>query len=140
MERPTDRYGQRRLAPGRRRLIIVALTVLVLVAGVAIAYVGFDRLGSQDVKGEINTFQVLDDSTVEITMNVTRKDPSVPAVCIVRARAADGDEVGRREILVAPAADSTVQVTADVKASKPPAVGDVYGCGTDVPAYLEQSG
>jgi hypothetical protein len=29
-----------------------------------------------------------------------------------------------------------VQVTAVVKSSRPPVVGDVYGCGTDVPAYL----
>jgi hypothetical protein len=29
-----------------------------------------------------------------------------------------------------------VQVTAAVKSSRPPVVGDVYGCGTDVPSYL----
>ena len=32
--------------------------------------------------------------------------------------------------------DETVQVTTVVKASRPPVVGDVYGCGTDVPSYL----
>lgn len=140
IERPADRYGRPPPSPRRRRLITVALTALVLVAGVAIAAVGFDRLGAQDVDGEINGFRVLDDTTVEVTMNVTRKDPSRPAVCIVRARSYDGDEVGRREILVTPTDQATVQVTAQVKASKPPAVGDVYGCGTDVPAYLDQTG
>jgi hypothetical protein len=29
-----------------------------------------------------------------------------------------------------------VQVTTVVKASRTPVVGDVYGCGTDVPPYL----
>jgi hypothetical protein len=32
-----------------------------------------------------------------------------------------------------------VQVRAIVKASRPPVVGDVYGCGTDVPSYLVAS-
>ena len=33
-------------------------------------------------------------------------------------------------------AGQTVQVTAAVKSNRPPVVGDVYGCGTDVPSYL----
>jgi hypothetical protein len=39
-------------------------------------------------------------------------------------------------VLVAPSSQETVQVSAPVKTSRPPAMGDVYGCGTDVPAYL----
>ena len=81
-------------------------------------------------------FRVLDDRTVEITLGVTRKDPSRPVVCIVRARSYDGDESGRRELLVAPSEDKTVQVTTVVQTSKPAVVGDLYGCGLDVPDYL----
>jgi hypothetical protein len=54
----------------------------------------------------------------------------------VRARSIDGGETGRREVLVPPSPHATVQVTAIVKTSQRPVVGDVYGCGTDVPAYL----
>ena len=71
-----------------------------------------------------------------MTISVTRDDPSRPAVCIVRARSNDGSETGRREVLVAPSSDKTVQVTTLVKTSRPPVIGDVYGCGTDVPSYL----
>ena len=62
--------------------------------------------------------------------------PSRPVDCIVRVRAKDGSETGRREVLVPPASETTVQVTTIVKSSKPPVMGDVYGCGTDVPGYL----
>ena len=68
-----------------------------------------------------------------MTVNVTRDDPSRPVVCIVRARSIDGSETGRREVLVPPSTQKTVQVTTVVKTSRPPVVGDVYGCGTDVP-------
>jgi hypothetical protein len=54
----------------------------------------------------------------------------------VRVRAKDGSETGRREVLIPPSTQKTVQVTAVLKSSKPAAVGDIYGCGTDVPAYL----
>jgi hypothetical protein len=37
---------------------------------------------------------------------------------------------------VPPSTQETVQVTTVVKASHKPVVGDVYGCGTDVPSYL----
>ena len=73
---------------------------------------------------------------MEVTLSVTRDDPSRPVVCIVRARSIDGNETGRREVLVPPSIAATVQVTTIVKSSRQPVVGDVYGCGTDVPGYL----
>jgi len=57
----------------------------------------------------------------------------------VRARSIDGAESGRREVLVVPSEHATVQVTTIVKSTRAPVVGDVYGCGTDVPSYLVAS-
>ncbi len=54
----------------------------------------------------------------------------------MRARSNDGSETGRREVWCRRATAKTVQVTTTVKSSRPPVIGDVYGCGTDVPAYL----
>jgi hypothetical protein len=135
-QRPEDRYGRPRLSPGSRRGVVIALTVLVLAAGVMVAAVGYQRLGSSDVEGKLGGYQLVDDQTVNVTISVTRADPSKPVVCIVRGRSVDGSETGRREILVPPSDATTVQVTAPVKTSRPPVVGDVYGCGTDVPGYL----
>ena len=136
IERPEARYGRQRLDRRSRRWIAIGLTLLVVVLGVAIAAVAFTRLGSAEVEGELGGYRVLDDQTIEVTMSVTREDPSQPVVCIVRARSYDGTETGRRELLVPPAEQSTVQVTTLVKTSAPAVVGDVYGCGTEVPSYL----
>jgi hypothetical protein len=139
IERPAARYGRQRLSPGRRRWIAIGLTVLVLAAGIAIAVIASQRLGTGEVKGEMGGYQLIDDETVQVTITVTRDDPSRPVVCIVRARSIDGSETGRREVLVPPSDQATVQVTSIVKTSRPPVVGDVYGCGTDVPSYLVAS-
>jgi hypothetical protein len=136
IERPAARYGRQRLTVGARRWIAIGLTVLTLAAGIAIAVIASQRLGSGDVKGELAGYQLIDEETVQVTINVTRDDPSRSVVCIVRARSLDGSETGRREVLVPPSAQPTVQVTSVVKASRAPVVGDVYGCGTDVPSYL----
>jgi uncharacterized protein DUF4307 len=135
IERPSARYGRQRLTRRQRRLIAGGLTALVLVAGVAIAIIASGRFGSP-AEGELRGYRLVDDQTVEVTISVTREDPAQPAVCIVRARSIDGSETGRREVLVPPSTQKTVQVTAVVKSYRPPVVGDVYGCGTDVPAYL----
>jgi hypothetical protein len=112
---------------------------VVLVAGVVIAIVASQRLGSGDVQGELGGYQVVDSETLSVTIKVTRADPSRPVVCIVRAKSIDGAETGRREVLVPPSSQATINVTTTVKATRPPVVGDVYGCGTDVPSYLVAS-
>jgi hypothetical protein len=136
IERPVARYGQQRLSRRSRRRLAVVLFVVIVVAGVALALVAFQRLGTGEVKGELGGYELIDGQTARVTISVTRKDPSRPVVCIIRARSIDGAEIGRRELLVPPSSLATVQVTAVVKSSRPPVVGDVYGCGTDVPAYL----
>jgi len=136
IERPTARYGQQRLSASSRRRLVIGLTILIVAAGVALAAVAFQRLGTAPVKGELSSYTLLDNETVGITLSVTREDPAQPVVCVVRARALDGSESGRRELLVAPSTVKTVQVSTVVKSTKPPVVGDVYGCGTDVPRYL----
>ncbi|MEN4476819.1 DUF4307 domain-containing protein [Mycolicibacterium cosmeticum] len=137
IDRPAARYGRQRLSRSTRRRVAIGLTALIVLAGVALAFVAFNRLGSGDVKGELGAYRLVDDRTVAVTITVTRADPARPVVCIVRARSKDGGEVGRREILVPPSTETSVQVTTEVKTTKPPVVGDIYGCGTDVPGYLK---
>ncbi|MCH9668201.1 MAG: DUF4307 domain-containing protein [Actinomycetia bacterium] len=136
IERPAARYGRQRLTRRTRRRIAVGLTALVALLGVAVAVVAFTRFSSGDVKGELGAYRIVDDQTVEVTASVTRDDPSQPVVCIIRARSYDGAETGRREVLVPPATAKTVQIRALVATSRPSVVGDVYGCGSDVPSYL----
>ncbi|AWV48666.1 hypothetical protein JK2ML_2392 [Mycobacterium leprae Kyoto-2] len=130
------RYGRSRL-PGRsRHRGVIALTVLAVAASTGIAVIGYQRLGTSDVAGSLASYRVLDDETVSVTISVMRSDPSRPVDCIVRVRAKDGSETGRREVLVAPAEATTVQVVTTVKSARPPVMADIYGCGTDVPGYL----
>jgi hypothetical protein len=139
IEPAAARYGRRRLSRGNRRWIAVGLGALVVAVGIGIAVIASQRLGTGEVKGELGGYQLVDDETVQVTITVTRDDPSRPVVCIVRARSIDGSETGRREVLVPPSTQKTVQVRTVVKSSRPPVVGDVYGCGTDVPSYLVAS-
>jgi phage tail tape-measure protein len=134
--RPEARYGRSRLSRIPRRWVIGTLGALVVVAGLVIAVIGYHRFGTSDVKGTTAGYRVIDDQTASITISVTRSDPSRPVDCIVRVRSKDGSETGRRELLVPPSDAATVQVTTTVKSFEPPVVADIYGCGTDVPAYL----
>lgn len=134
--RPEARYGRNRLSRKSRRGVVIGLTVLVLALGVGIAVVAYRQIGSGPVKGTLAGYQVIDGETASVTISVYRTDPSRPVACIVRIRSKDGSETGRREVLVPPANQQTVQVTTTLKSSKPPAMADVYGCGADVPEYL----
>jgi uncharacterized protein DUF4307 len=119
--------------------VVIMLAVLVVAAGLVVAVIGYQRLGTSDVAGSLAGYQVIDNETASVTISVTRSDPSRPVDCIVRVRSKDGSETGRREVLVPPSDQATVQVTTTVKSSQPPVMADIYGCGTDVPGYLRSA-
>lgn len=134
--RPDARYGRPRLSRRARRRVAIALGVLVAAAGIVIAVIGYQRISTSAVTGSLVGYRLVDDETASVTISVTRSDPSRPVACIVRVRATNGTETGRRELLVPPSEATTVQVTTTVKSSQPPVMADVYGCGTEVPSYL----
>ncbi|WP_028477723.1 DUF4307 domain-containing protein [Nocardia sp. CNY236] len=129
----TDRYGT---PPRRRRWIALVLGGLVVLAGVGIAYLGFQKFGPQDIEAKQLSYTLVDESTIDIRFKVTRADPSRPVVCFIRAMSRDATEVGRREVLIAPSSSGTVELTTTVRASERPAAGSVYGCSDQVPSYL----
>lgn len=134
--RPDARYGRPRLSRRARRRVAIALGVLVAAAGIVIAVIGYQRISTSAVTGSLVGYRLVDDETASVTISVTRSDPSRPVACIVRVRATNGSETGRRELLVPPSEATTVQVTTTVKSSQPPVMADVYGCGNEVPSYL----
>lgn len=138
--RPSPRYGPGPIPPQRRRQITRVAGILVTLALIGIAVTAYHRFEGKAVEGELAAYEVLDDKTVSVTISVTRKDPALPVVCIVRARSRDGAETGRREFIVGPSSARTVQVTQTVESYQRPLVGDIYGCGTEIPPYLQRTG
>lgn len=131
---PEGRYGKqaRRPLPKWLRWSLPVVGVLV---GVVVALVAYQNLGNQPIEAKQSAFEVLDDRSVEVTFEVVRDQPDRPAVCVIRARSDDGDEAGRREVLIPPGRTTSV-AKAVVHASKPPVTGEVFGCSYQVPAYL----
>jgi hypothetical protein len=112
------------------------LTGAVILAGLLVAWLGYQRFSDADISGEASGYDILDDTSVEVKFTVNRKDPTVPATCVVRARSRDGAETGRREVYVPASKDGQLAMSAIVRTSAPPAVGEVYGCSETVPPYL----
>ncbi|MBF6339541.1 DUF4307 domain-containing protein [Nocardia abscessus] len=131
---PADRYGTR--PRKRRRWVAPALGVVVVLAGLGVAYLGYQKYGPDDIEAEQLGYVVVDDSTMTIRLKVTRADPERPVVCFVRAMARDGSELGRREVLVEPSRSGTVELSTVVRSSARPASGSVYACSDQVPSYL----
>ncbi|MBB4674113.1 DUF4307 domain-containing protein [Crossiella cryophila] len=131
---PEGRYGRssdRRTPPWVR----VALLVAGVSVGGVLAFVGYRNLGITPIEGKQTAYQVLDNTAVKISFEVARDQPERPAVCVVRARSKDGDEVGRREVYIAPS-ESTVIESAVIKTSRPGITAVVFGCSYQVPEYL----
>ncbi|MGH3825077.1 MAG: DUF4307 domain-containing protein [Pseudonocardiaceae bacterium] len=131
---PEGRYS-RRPPSARRRWAVPAGLVLAALIGLAVAVIGYRNLGPTPIKGERLSFTLLPGNAVQLQLSVIRDDPSHAGVCIVRARSQDGEETGRKELYVPPAA-GPITLSTVVHTSRPPVTAEVYGCSFQVPAYL----
>jgi hypothetical protein len=136
---PRATYPERSETAQSRRRWFIALSVLVVGAGVALAAIGYTKFSTADVTGEVTGYEIIDDSTVAVQFTVERSDPGKAAACVVRGRSRDGGETGRREILIPADSAERIGVRTEVTTSRPPVIGEVFGCTTDVPAYLRPS-
>ncbi len=128
---PTEQSPQSR----RRWFLICSAGVVVL--GLVIAFVGWKQFADPEVSGSATGHEVLSSNSIAVQYTVNRQNPDEPVSCVVRGRAQDGAEVGRREVLI-PAGDQ-VQVGARtvVQTSRPAVIGELFGCTTEVPSYLQ---
>ncbi len=125
---PPGRYGRRR-EPGRRRPLLLALVVAVLLAvlGLVSAKLYF-QYGDPEYRAKEITYTGITDSRVVVDFRVT-VPPGGSATCLLRARSHDGAEVGHAEATVT-ARPGQRHVTArhEVPTTARPFIGEVLRC------------
>ncbi|HIW62566.1 MAG TPA: DUF4307 domain-containing protein [Candidatus Stackebrandtia excrementipullorum] len=129
---PPGRYGRRRAGadartPMRRtsKWLTGVAAVVVVLAGFAISYKLYDQYGDRDYHGQVLAFATADES-VSITFEVF-KPAGESAVCRVRARSADGAEVGMALVAVN-ATESHVTVDYVLQTRERPVTGELQRC------------
>lgn len=116
-------------------VLLVVLVGALLVGG---AYTLYKINATPEVSAEEIALEVIDDQQAKMILNVTRDEPETPAYCIVRAQDQGKGELGRREVYIPPSESSTVRIETIVATTERAFLGDVYGCGEDVPDYLHR--
>ncbi|WDZ86908.1 DUF4307 domain-containing protein [Micromonospora cathayae] len=125
---PPGRYGRRR-EPGRRRPWLTALLLAVVLAVLTVAaYRLYQRYGDPTYDAQVITYTDVTDTGILVDFQVT-VPPGGSAVCVVRARSADGAEVAREEVPVSARPDErAVRVQHRLTTSARPFIGEVVRC------------
>jgi len=127
---PPGRYGRRRdPRRGRVRGLPAVLIVAVIVAGTAMAYQLNRQYGAaRPYHPTVERFYDVTDDQVVVEFTVLVPDGEA-AICAVRARAADGGEVGREEVVVDPPPGVTrPRVVHQLTTTERPVTGEVQRC------------
>lgn len=137
---PPGRYDERGPAAAgiSGKVIAVMLGLLVVALVAAGAWTVYRLNATPSIDGQVIGVTVVDESRTDVLVDVTREEPGTPVYCILRAQDQTKGEVGRREIYIPPSEDSTARVEATIATTARAVIGDVYGCGEDVPAYLRR--
>ncbi|MCS4534980.1 DUF4307 domain-containing protein [Corynebacterium sp. HS2168-gen11] len=116
---------------------IAAIFVLVLVLAFVVAFAKFLRTTDQQpVNISFASAEMIDDSSIKIIADISRKDTSVPSYCIVTALNYSMAEVGRREVYVPAGGDSVARWEIIVPTRSEAVSGKAYGCSEKIPFYL----
>ncbi|HZE40755.1 MAG TPA: DUF4307 domain-containing protein [Stackebrandtia sp.] len=122
---PPGRYGRRRERPGMSRWLIGGGASVALLMGFVIAVLMYQQYGEGDYRNQVLGFNTAD-SSVRITFEVV-KPAGAKAACQVRARSADGAEVGHAVVEI-PGRKSDVRVKYTLDTSARPVVAEVLRC------------
>jgi len=120
------RYG----VTDRPRWVPVLLTVLGLVFVAVVTIVGW-RLANPAIDAAVTSYDTLSDDHMVIRYDLARRELA-PATCVLRARAADGFDVGHVTVVLPPAQGRTSHEY-DLRTAYRGLVGELVGCGIDGP-------
>lgn len=131
------RYGDtNRRLPGK--LIVVGIVGMLIIA-MTYVFVQMNRVSTPDVSATQAGWareEGREDDVFIFTLDVTREDPSLDAYCIIYALNYDVAEVGRRDVLIPAGGPSTVRMDVPIQTREQAVAGEVYGCSTEMPEFL----
>ncbi|WJZ02185.1 DUF4307 domain-containing protein [Corynebacterium freiburgense] len=119
------------------KIIAIGAVIFAVVAVVVIVQY-FQKINGATVTASQAGFERIDDRTLKISVDVTRKNIDEPSYCIVTALNYDKAEVGRREFRIEPGGNQTERFQVNIPTRDLPVAGTVYGCHTNVPSYLTE--
>ena len=99
---------------------------------VAVGAFVWDRFGGEPVRGQVRTFDIRSDTELVMEVEVA-KTPGARAYCVIRARGADGLEVGR-DIAVLDAegtSDEVARGTSVLSTTAREVTAELAGCTPD---------
>lgn len=142
IDRPASRYGRTpapRKAPRTLagKWIVVGIIVVIILSVVYVTWTVRQRAVSSEVSASMAGFSTIDDSTLQMDVDVTRKDVNTPSYCIVTSLDINRAEVGRREVIIPAGGETTQRITTTIPSAGTPVSGGVYGCSTSLPAHLK---
>ena len=123
---PPGRYGHRREPAPRRRWMIAIVAVVVTAVALGISIKLFQQYGQPEYAPQVRRYFEVTDTGISVEFDV-RKPADKVGMCIVRARAETGEEVGAANVDV-PLGDP-VRVTYRLSTTARPVVVEVPRCG-----------
>ena len=121
-----QRYG----VTDRPRWVPAALVGVGLAFLAFVTFIGL-RLSNPAIDAGVLSYATVSDEQMTIGYEVQRRD-TTPAICVLRARARDGFDVGYAVVELPPAQGRTYH-TLEMRTAYRALVGELVGCGLDAP-------
>ncbi|MFM2175205.1 MAG: hypothetical protein RLZZ527_281 [Actinomycetota bacterium] len=117
-----ERYGLRKRSGWR--IVAFAIALIALPWLISTAW----QNSNPAFRATLIKFQPIDNRSLSLTFDLSRRDPSAAVECTLVARDIDKNVVGELEVLIEPTDQSLVRTTAVIPTRLPPVNGAIFEC------------
>jgi hypothetical protein len=126
-----DRLARRYPPPRVPRALVVGLVAAGTALGLGWLVWAALAHATPAVAGQVSAFQVVSDTTMQVTVTVQREDPALPASCRVIAQSTDFQPVAEQEVPVPASTVRLADIRVELTTLRRATSASVSGCRLD---------
>lgn len=131
LDEQTQEYLNKRYGVSKKKPLSRWLALALLIVGIPWLIWSAWHHSNPEIRTSLVSFNPIDEESIDITFDLTRRDPSISMLCTVVARDIEKNVVGERDISIAPSTMKLTRYTAKIPTRLRAVNADILRCAAN---------
>lgn len=131
LDEQTQEYLNKRYGVSKKKPLSRWLALALLIVGIPWLIWSAWHHSNPEIRTSLVSFNPIDEKSIDITFDLTRRDPSISMLCTVVARDIEKNVVGERDIPIDPSTMKLTRYTAKIPTRLRAVNADILRCAAN---------